>query len=203
MQWHAALLDLPWRLGIDLADLPGPVPYLRAPPAAAARWRERLQAWDGRARIGLAWSGSATQVNNRNRAMPLSLLLPIAEQPGVQCFSLQKDDAGAWSDVQPSSDRLVDLTPGWTSFAESAAMLEQLDLVITVDSAVAHLAGALGKPVWLLLPPNADWRWLLERADSPWYPSARLFRRAIGEPREAQVARVRLALAQWLAARAA
>ena len=203
VQWHAALLDLPGRLPIDLADLPGPMPYLRAPAEAAARWRERMAAWEGGVRIGLAWSGSPAQVNNRNRALPLSLLLPITELPGVQCFSLQKDDAGAWTDAQPAPGRLVDLTDGWSSFAESAAMLERLDLVITIDSAVAHLAGALGKPVWLLLPPNADWRWLLDRADSPWYPSARLFRRGLAEPRATQVRRVREALPAWLAGRAA
>jgi ADP-heptose:LPS heptosyltransferase len=112
-------------------------------------------------------------------------------------FNLQKGDAGPWTDTSPDAAGLVDLTGGWTDFGESAAMLEALDLVITVDTSIAHLAGALGKPVWILLAPNADWRWLLEREDSPWYPSARLFRRGFGEGRPAQVARVRQALAAW------
>ncbi|HEX2545897.1 MAG TPA: tetratricopeptide repeat protein [Ramlibacter sp.] len=198
VHFHAALMELPGRLGTTLDTIPAQVPYLRAPDAARVRWGERLQAWGGQRRIGLAWSGSHAQVNNRNRAMPLSLLLPVARLPGVQCFSLQADDALAWTDVVPAPGELVDLTAEWADFADSAAMLEQLDLVITVDTAIAHLAGALGKPVWIMLPPNADWRWLLEREDSPWYPTARLFRRAHGEPREAQVARVLQALQAWL-----
>jgi ADP-heptose:LPS heptosyltransferase len=117
----------------------------------------------------------------------------------VQCFNLQKGDAGAWTDVAPEGRELVDLTGEWTDFGESAAMIEQLDLVVTVDTAIAHLAGALGKPVWILLAPNADWRWLQEREDSPWYPTARLFRRSYGEDRSAQVARLRHAFDQWLA----
>ena len=102
-------------------------------------------------------------MNNRNRGVPLSLLEPFTRLPGVQCYSLQKGDAGGFTDVEIDPARLVDLTPEWRDFGDSAAMIEQLDLVITVDTVIAHLAGALGKPVWILLPPNADWRWLLER----------------------------------------
>jgi ADP-heptose:LPS heptosyltransferase len=96
---------------------------------------------------------------------------------------------------------LVNLTAEWNDFDDSAAMVEALDLVITVDTAIAHLAGALGKPVWILLAPNPDWRWLLEREDSPWYPTARLFRRGFGEPRAAQVGRVLEAFEAWRARR--
>jgi tetratricopeptide (TPR) repeat protein len=187
---HVALLDLPRRFGTTLATIPAQVPYLRAPEHARAVWRERLAPWAGRLKVGLAWSGSLVQVNNRNRAMPLSVLQPLLQQPGVQCFSLQKGDAGIYTDVVPAASELVDLTAEWRDFADSAAMLEQLDLVVTVDTSIAHLAGALGKPVWILLPPNAYWRWLAEGETSPWYPSARLFRRATGEDRHAQVARV-------------
>ncbi|MEJ5991744.1 tetratricopeptide repeat protein [Ramlibacter sp. PS3R-8] len=199
VQWHAALMDVPGRLGVTLDTIPDSVPYLRAPQAARERWSVRLQPWAGRRKVGLAWCGSRVQVNNRNRAMPYSLLRPLAQAPGVQCFNLQKGDAGAWTDVAPDARELVDLTGDWTDFGESAAMLEQLDLVVTVDTAIAHLAGALGKPVWILLGPNADWRWLLEREDSPWYPTARLFRRGFGEDRAAQAARVRAAFSEWLA----
>lgn len=201
VQMHVALMDLGGRFGTTLEDIPGEVPYLRAPAAARDRWRKRLAPWTGKAKVGLAWSGSLAQVNNRNRAMPLSLLLPLAQLEGIQCFSLQKGEAGGWRDAAPPDDALVDLTGEWRDFADSAAMLEQLDLVITVDTAIAHLAGALGRPTWVLLGPNADWRWLLEREDSPWYPSARLFRRAHGEPRAAQARRVQEALRAWLAAR--
>lgn len=199
VDWHAALMDLPARLGVTLGDIPSRVPYLRPPEAARSRWSARLQPWAGRRKVGLAWCGSHAQVNNRNRAMPYSLLRPLARAPGVQCFNLQKGDAGAWTDVAPDGRELVDLTGEWTDFGESAAMIEQLDMVVTVDTAIAHLAGALGKPVWILLAPNADWRWLQEREDSPWYPTAHLFRRGHGEDRAAQVARLREAFAQWLA----
>lgn len=187
---HVALMDLAHCFGTALDTIPAQVPYLRPDDAARARWRERLQPWAGRFRIGIAWSGSQVQVNNRNRAVPLSLLAPLFARAGVQCFSLQKGDAGPWTDVAVDASQLVDLTGEWADFSDSAAMLEQLDLVISVDTAVAHLAGALGRPLWLLLGPNADWRWLQEREDSPWYPQARLFRRGSGEPRQAQVQRV-------------
>lgn len=200
VQWHAALMDLPGRLGVTLDTIPGEVPYLRPPETARDRWSARMQPWARRRKVGLAWCGSRAQVNNRNRAMPYSLLRPLAQAPGVQCFNLQKADAGACTDIAPDARELVDLTGEWTDFGESAAMIEQLDLVVTVDTAIAHLAGALGKPVWILLAPNADWRWLLEREDSPWYPTARLFRRSFNEDRAAQVARVREAFDSWLAA---
>ena len=196
---HAALLDLPGRLGVTLETLPAQVPYLRVPPAARARWREQLAPWTDRVKVGLAWCGFRGQVNNRNRAMPLSELLPLLDLPGVQGFSLQKADAGPYSDVQPGPERLVDLTGGWQDFTDSAAVVEQLDLVVTVDTSIAHLAGALGKPVWVLLPPNPDFRWLLDRDDSPWYPTVRLFRRGFGEPRAGQVGRAVRALEALLA----
>ena len=197
---HVALLSLPLHLGTDtLADIPATVPYLRAPEAAARHWRERLAPWGKKFKVGIAWSGYLNQINNRNRAMPLGLLRPLMELPGVQCFSLQKAAAGRFSDVTTHPDQLVDLTAGWNDFTDSAAMLQGLDLVITVDTSIAHLAGALGRPVWVLLAPNADWRWLLAREDSPWYPSMRLFRRGFGEDRTAQVGRVVQALRSRLA----
>jgi len=199
--YHAALLDLPLRLGIaTVDDVPRPQRYLQAPEPSRRTWGERMRPWAGRKRIGIAWSGTPTQVNNRNRAVPLSVLGALLDLPGAQCFSLQKAPAGSWTDVRVSPRQLVDLTVDWHDFADSAAMIEQLDLVITTDTAVAHLAGALGRPVWVLLPPNADWRWLLGREDSPWYPTARLFRRAVGESRQAQVQRVVDAARTWLAA---
>jgi tetratricopeptide (TPR) repeat protein len=194
VDYHAALLDLPMHYGTTLETIPAEVPYLHAPLEKAGLWRERLSAWNGKFKVGIAWSGSQKMVNNRNRAIHLSELAPILAMEGVQCFSLQKDDAGEFSDVAADPAQLVDLTGEWKDFTDSAAMLENLDLVISVDTAVAHLAGALGRPVWVLLAPNADWRWLLQREDSPWYPTMRLFRRGFGEARAAQVERVRAAL---------
>lgn len=196
---HAALLDLPGRFGTTLEDIPSATPYLRAPAGRAEAWRARLSPWSGKLRAGLAWSGWLRQVNNRNRAVPLSALRPLLDLEGVQWFSLQKGDAGPFTDVARDPERLADLTGEWRDFGDSAAMIGELDLVVTVDTATAHLAGALGKPAWVLLPPNPDFRWLLEREDSPWYPTMRLFRRAHGEDRAAQVARLAEALRARLA----
>lgn len=196
--FHVALLDLPLHYGTTLANVPAQVPYLSAPADKAALWRERLAPWQGKFKIGLAWSGSRQQVNNNNRAMRLSDLMPILGLPGVQCFSLQKGDAGPFTDVAPAEGQLVDLTGEWEDFNDSAAMVQNLDLVITVDTAVAHLAGATGRPTWVMLAPNADWRWLLEREDSPWYPAMRLFRRGHAEARALQVGRVLNALKQHM-----
>jgi tetratricopeptide (TPR) repeat protein len=188
--YHAALLDLPMHYRTTLASIPSPEPYLRVPPAAVEAWAQRMPPAEGRLRVGIAWSGSRVQVNNINRAMRLSDLLPLLNMPQLQCFSLQKADAGACTDVDLEPAQLIDLTAQWKDFSDSAAMIRNLDLVITVDTAVAHLAGALGKKAWVMLPPNADWRWLLDREDSPWYVSMRLFRRGFGEARAKQVARV-------------
>jgi hypothetical protein len=148
--------------------------------------------------VGLAWSGSLKQVNNNNRAVRLSQLLPLLEMPQLQCFSLQKGECGAFTDVEPSRDQLIDLTGEWHDFTDSAAMIENLDLVITVDTSIAHLAGAMGKECWVMLAPNADWRWLLDREDCPWYPTLRLFRRGFGETRAKQVGRVVAAVKERL-----
>lgn len=191
---HVALLELPMHYGTTLEDVPARMPYLRAPQDKVTLWRERLAPWDGKLKVGLAWAGSSQQVNNLNRSMRLSQLAPLMNMQGVQCFSLQKGDAGPFTDMVPGPAELVDLTAQWDDFTDSAAMLQNLDLVITVDTAVAHLAGAMKRPVWVMLAPNADWRWLLDREDSPWYPGMRLFRRGFGEARDAQVGRVAAAL---------
>jgi hypothetical protein len=196
---HAALLDLPMHYGTRLETIPAQVPYLRAPEDKVRAWARRMPPAEGRLRVGLAWSGSLKQVNNNNRAMRLSQLSPILDMAGLQCFNLQKADCGAFTDVAPDPAQLVDLTPEWRDFTDSAAMIENLDIVITVDTSIAHLAGAMGKEVWVMLAPNADWRWLLGREDSPWYPTMRLFRRDFKEPRAKQVDRVVQALAARLA----
>jgi tetratricopeptide (TPR) repeat protein len=195
---HVALLELPMHFGTALDNIRAAVPYLRAPVEAVDRWRGRMAPWAGKFRIGIAWSGFQGQVNNRNRAVSLGEWMPLLQLPGVQCFSLQKGDPGPWTDVTPDPQQLVDLTGEWRDFNDSAAMLQHLDLVITVDTAIAHLAGALGRPCWVMLPPNPDWRWLLDREDSPWYPGVRLFRRGFREGRSAQLQRVTEGLVQLL-----
>jgi tetratricopeptide (TPR) repeat protein len=188
--YHVAMLELPLHYRTNLSHLPAATPYLRAPENQQARWKEKLKPWRSTFKVGIAWAGHHIHANHHNRSMPLSVFLPILQMPGVQAFSLQKTAGGAYTDISPSPDVLIDLTTQWNDFADSAAMIEQLDLVISIDSAVIHLAGALNRPAWLVLPPNPDWRWLLERSDSPWYPSLRLYRRAHGQTRSEQIARV-------------
>jgi tetratricopeptide (TPR) repeat protein len=196
--YHVAVVDLPMHYGTTMDTIPAAVPYLCAPAAKIDEWARRMPAAEGRFRVGLAWSGSLKQVNNNNRAVRLSQLLPLLEMPQLQCFSLQKGECGAFTDVEPSRDQLIDLTGEWHDFTDSAAMIENLDLVITVDTSIAHLAGAMGKECWVMLAPNADWRWLLDREDCPWYPTLRLCRRGFGETRAKQVGRVVAAVKERL-----
>jgi hypothetical protein len=172
--YHSPLLSLPLAFGTSLSDIPAPLSYLSAEKAARRRWATRLGPRQ-RPRVGLAWSGKASHTNDANRSIPLRECLTLSTCP-AEFVSVQKEIR---SDDTPALDGLPGLRcfgDELIDFGETAALISELDLVITVDTAVAHLAGALGKPVWILLPHVADWRWLLDRADSPWYPSARLFR---------------------------
>jgi len=167
-------MSLPLAFATTLETIPAPVPYLRAAAARLEQWRVRLGATQA-PRVGLAWSGKPTHKNDRNRSIPLTLLSPLLLTPGVTFVSLQKDYRAA-DRAAFAAAPLVRLDGALADFADTAAAIAALDLVIAVDTAVAHLAGSLGKPLWLLLPAIGDWRWFKDRADSPWYPSARLFR---------------------------
>jgi tetratricopeptide (TPR) repeat protein len=174
---HIALLSLPFVFGTDLATIPGGTPYLRADPAAAAAWAARIASIAaGRLKVGLVWAGSPAHRRDRDRSLPLAAFAPLAAIPDIAFFALQKGKAAADAADPPAGMALADLGTALGDFADTAAAVTALDLVITVDTSVAHLAGALGKPVWILLSHVPDWRWLLERRDSPWYPTARLFR---------------------------
>ena len=170
------LMSLPRLFRTTLDTMPREVPYLHAPAAAIERWRKRLAGTDG-LKIGLAWAGNPAQRNDRNRSMPLSACLPLlsAGGAGAAWFSLQVGEPAAQL-TEIAAGNVVDLSPALTDFGETAAAMAALDLVVTVDTAVAHLAGALGRPAWVLLTFSPDWRWLRRREDNPWYPSARLFR---------------------------
>jgi len=169
------LMSLPMAFGTTLATVPARVPYLHAPDAARARWRDRLGA-ASRARIGLAWAGSAGHTSAmRLRTLPLERLLPLLEA-GAEFVSLQKDYPAGERERLLADGRICDFSGEIADFADTAALIEQCDLVISVDTAVAHLAGAMAKPVWVLLPAVPDYRWMLDREDSPWYPTMRLFR---------------------------
>jgi Flp pilus assembly protein TadD len=165
---HCPLLSLPRVFKTNLATIPNAVPYLRVPADASAAWAERIPTTPG-PKVGVVWAGTTVG------AIDLRVLQPLWEVDGVSWFSLQ---VGERSGDVSSLDgvKIADLSPWLTDFAETAAAVSRLDLVISVDTSVAHLAGALGRSTWLLLRYPPEWRWLLEREDSPWYPTARLFR---------------------------
>jgi hypothetical protein len=173
--FHCPLLSLPGVLGTTLKTIPDKVPYLFADSERAKRWRERVPA-DRRLKVGLVWAGQPTHANDRNRSTTLSQLGPLAEVPNVWFCSLQKGKAAQQIYSRENRLQLANWEKELKDFSDTAGLIENLDLVITVDTAVAHLVGALGKPVWVLVPFVPDWRWLLKREDSPWYPTLRLFR---------------------------
>ncbi len=170
-------LSLPRYCGTRLDSIPAALPYVHAEPGRMARWAPRLP--QGDLRVGLVWKGSLSFENDTYRSLPhLATLAPLWQVPGVRFVSLQKGAGEDEAAQPPHGQPLVHLGSEFRDFADTAAVVAQLDLVISVDTAVAHLAGALGKPCWLLLPDyKTDWRWLTGRSDSPWYPEVmRLFR---------------------------
>jgi tetratricopeptide (TPR) repeat protein len=187
------LLSLPLAFATRLDTIPAATPYLSASPQAKMDWDNELGSRQ-RLRVGLAWSGSPTNKNDKHRSIPLRTLLPLLDAD-VTFVSLQKDvrptDAAV---LRECSTRLRDIRNELRAFSDTAAVISNLDLVITADTSVAHLAGALAKPVWVLLPFVNDWRWLLDRNDSPWYPSARLFRQDVTRVWEPVIAQVHAAL---------
>jgi hypothetical protein len=171
---YLPLLSVMQRLGTDLGDVPATTPYLTADAAPRPALAALLDG--GGPRIGLVWRGNPNHPNDRRRSLPLALLRPVLEVAGPRFFSLQLGAPPGELADPALAGRVTDLAPHLRDFADTAAAMSALDLIITVDSAAAHLAGALGRPCWVLLPFSADWRWLLERGDSPWYPTMRLFR---------------------------
>ncbi len=171
------LMHLPWAF----ATIPSAVPYLHADPSAVAIWRARLDALPGR-KIGLIWSGDPRPDHamsyrvDRRRSLPLAALAPLARIPGVTFISLQKGAGAAQTATLPPGMAVHDWTAELADFADTAALMQALDLVISADTSPLHLAGALGRPVWLLDRYDSCWRWLRERDDSPWYPTLRRFR---------------------------
>lgn len=168
---YVALLSLPMLLGIELANCDPRPGYLKLPERFKETARERLKG-DRAFKVALSWYGNPQHKNDRNRSCPLSRLAPLFELPGVSWYTMSPGQRTR-EDIAAAG---LPLTAFDLPFPEAAALLAEMDLVITVDSAHAHLAGALGRPVWVMLPFSPDWRWLLKREDSPWYPSARLFR---------------------------
>jgi hypothetical protein len=194
---YCPLSGLPRLAGTSLDTIPAGVPYVRTDPARSALWSERLDTLvpRGYRRIGIAWAGRPTHHNDRNRSTALATFAPLAEIPGIALVSLQKGPAQAQIGGYWGRAPLVNLGPEIRDFGDTVAVVDCLERVITVDTSVAHLAGAMGKAAWVMLPYAPDWRWLLERADTPWYPTARLFRQQIPGAWEPVVAEVASALA--------
>ena len=196
---HCPMMSLPLAFGTELATIPADIPYIPVPPDRIPRWRARLgesQAPGGSRvlRVGIAWAGSALHINNKNRSIALGRFAALLAARNVEFVTLQKE-------LEPGDAATLRLHPNVTplgvelsDFADTAALISLLDLVVSVDTSVVHLAGAIGTPFWLLVPFAPDFRWLLEREDSPWYPTARLFRQPRIDDWESVLERVRGAL---------
>jgi tetratricopeptide (TPR) repeat protein len=172
---HCPLGSLPLALKTEPATIPTEVPYLRADDAHIAKWSPRLRAL-GRPRVAVAWSGNVQHVNDRNRSIPLSDLAPLWSVGSVRFLAIQRDLRSGDAELLAAEPRVTQIGSELDDFADTAAMLALVDLVITVDTSVAHLAGAMGRPVWILVPFSPDWRWTLSGDSSRWYATARLFR---------------------------
>ena len=204
---HCPLLSLPLAFKTELASIPGNTPYLFADAQASQQWAERFAheaANHHELKVGLVWAGgnrphvAELRKNDARRSITLEALRPILAVPQVRFYSLQKGPAAQQRAQMPElGEQIVDYTDALADFADTAALVANLDLVISVDTAVAHLAGALGKPVWILNRFDTCWRWMLERQDSPWYPGARLFRQPALGDWGSVIEATREALAGW------
>jgi tetratricopeptide (TPR) repeat protein len=199
------LLKIPEHMGLDLSMLPGiEIPYVFATPKKVHRWRTHIEALSPvsidarRRRIGVVWAGRPAYAFDRFRSIPLDMLKPLFGLPGTAWFSVQKGERERESEALAEEFDLHTLGPSIEDFTDTLAILETLDLVITVDTSVAHLAGAAGRPVWVLVPAYVEWRWLNGRTDSPWYPSMRLFRQRELREWNPVIEEVRGALHDWL-----
>jgi len=173
--WQCPLMSLPLAFGTDLGNIPATIPYVAADSARVAAWQNRLGPRTC-PRIGLAWSGSPEHPNDAHRSIALADLAPLLGRAEVSFHCVQRSVRAVDAKTAIGIPGLATHEAALSDWGETAALLMLMDLVIAVDTSVAHLAGALGRPVWLMLPFRADWRWLLHRADSPWYPGMRLFR---------------------------
>ena len=171
---HIPLLSLPMIFGTRPETIPATVPYIRPDPQKETAWKDRLSLPG--TNVGIVWAGRPEHQNDRNRSCRLEHFAGLARIPGVRLIGLQKGPAASQADAASCRPWVLSLGGELNDFADTAAVISHLDLVISVDTAVVHLAGAMAKPVWVLLPFVPDWRWMLNREDSPWYPTMRLFR---------------------------
>jgi tetratricopeptide (TPR) repeat protein len=195
---HCPLLSLPRAFNTRLETIPSATPYLRASPERLAKWSARLGPKRG-VRVGLIWSGNPAHHRDQARSIELSALAPLLDA-GATFFSLQKDPRPADAAILGSRSDVIQIADELADFSDTAAVMDQLDLIISVDTSTVHLAGALGRPVWILLSYLPDWRWLLDRDTSPWYPTARLFRQDETRRWDNVIPRVRAALREMISA---
>jgi ADP-heptose:LPS heptosyltransferase len=197
---HCPLLSLPLVFETELATIPANVPYVRPHQERIDKWRDRLPN-DGRLRVGIVWAGNGAHLNDHNRSIPLPQFATLLSVPNIAFVSVQKDTTAAQAELLEQHG-VLQLGSEFSDFADTAAVVAMLDLLIAVDTSVAHLAGAMGKAVALLLPFSPDWRWLLGRSDSPWYPTMRLFRQSTIADWDTPLTRLRDELAELAARRA-
>jgi len=194
---QCSLMSLPLAFKTKVETIPNAVPYLKTPNSKVTLWKDRLGI-KTRPRIGLVWSGGTAHFKDRERSIPLAMLLPLLDK-NAEFHSIQKEYRDTDKELLAiHEDRLRDHSKEIVDFGDTAAIIEEMDLVISVDTAVAHLAGALGKPVWILLPYEPDFRWLINREDSPWYPTARLFRQSSVHDWKSVIATVKSALLEQI-----
>jgi len=175
---HCPLLSLPLALDTTLETIPAKVPYIKSDASLTEKWKDKIKYDNSGIKIGIVWAGNPGFKQNCYRNIPLEIIALLSLVPGVTLYSLQMGKEAQEAKNPPDGLKLIDLTEDIHDFSDTASLIENLDLIVSVDTAVAHLAGALGKPVWTLLAFSPEWRWLLNREDSPWYPTMRLFRQS-------------------------
>ncbi|AUG55462.1 tetratricopeptide repeat protein [Thalassospira marina] len=194
---HCHLMTLPMALGLKMQDLPGEVPYLKTSPERLKKWKKRLKDLP-RPLVGLVWAGRPTHLNDANRSLAFAELAPLGDS-GVTFVAVQKGDRADDAKTPPAGMNVISLSDEIEDFEDTAAIFQILDLLISVDSSPVHLAGAIGRPAWVMLPFVPDWRWLLDREDTPWYPSVRLFRQPRAGDWHSVIANIRTALLEKFA----
>lgn len=173
---YVSLMSLPAIMGTTLENVPADAPYLRVPERIRESWQRQMAEYGSDLKVGLCWAGRPDHYNDARRSSALKHFAPLAGVPNVKFFSLQKGPAAAQAQTPPAGLNIINISHRLSDFVDTAGMIEQLDLVISVDTSVVHLAGALGKKVWTMIPFTPEWRWMIGRSDTPWYPTMRLFR---------------------------
>jgi FKBP-type peptidyl-prolyl cis-trans isomerase 2 len=194
---HCPILSLPGIFGTDLTNIPAKIPYIHADLSLIKKWHDTIASNNSEYHVGLVWSGDPSFKDFHLKSCSLKSFAPLAQAANITFYSLQKGDASEQARNVPEGIKLIDYTDKIHDFSDTAAIIKNLDLIISIDTDVAHLGGALGKPVWTLLPFIPDWRWMLNRNDSPWYPTMKLFRQTSRGDWQLVIEKVKKALEQY------